>query len=54
MRRIAFFAAVLVATLITLGFLVLPIVAIFTHVSPVTLVRQLSNPVVDDALVVCA
>ena len=54
MRRIAFFAGVLVATLITLGFLVLPIIAIFTHVSPVTLVRQLSNPVVDDALVVSA
>ena len=52
MRRVAFFALVLAATFATLGFLVLPVVAIFTHVSPVTLARQLSNPVVDDALVV--
>ena len=54
MRRVAFFALVLGATLTTLAFLVLPVVAIFTHVSPVTLARQLSNPVVDDALVVSA
>ena len=54
MRRVAFFAIVLAATLTTLAFLVLPVVAIFTHVSPVTLARQLSNPVVDDALVVSA
>jgi len=54
LRRVAFFAAALTATLLTLCFLVLPVVAIFTHVSPVTLVRQLSNPVVDDALVVSA
>ena len=54
MRRAAFFAVVFAATLATLGFLVLPIVAIFAHVSPITLVRQLSNPVVDDALIVSA
>ncbi|HET7128293.1 MAG TPA: ABC transporter permease subunit [Gaiellaceae bacterium] len=54
MRRIAFFAVVVAATLTTLAFLVVPVVAIFTHVSPVTLVHQLSNPVVDDALVVSA
>jgi molybdate transport system permease protein len=54
MRRVAFFGIVLAATLATLGFLVLPIVAIFTHVSPLTLARELSNPVVDDALVVSA
>jgi molybdate transport system permease protein len=54
MRRVAFFAVVLAATLATLTFLVLPIVAIFTHVSPVTLASQLGNPVVDDALVVSA
>jgi molybdate transport system permease protein len=54
MRRVVFFAVVLGATLTTLAFLVLPVVAIFTHVSPVTLARQLSNPVVDDALVVSA
>jgi molybdate transport system permease protein len=54
MRRVAFFAIVLAATLTALSFLVLPVVAIFTHVSPLTLARQLSNPVVDDALVVSA
>jgi molybdate transport system permease protein len=35
-----------------LGFLVLPVVAIFVHVSPATLLAQLSSPVVVDALVV--
>jgi molybdate transport system permease protein len=54
MKRLASFAVALAATLTTLGFLVLPVLAIFTHVSPVTLVRQLSNPLVDDALVVSA
>ncbi len=54
MRRTAFFAVVFSATLTTLCFLVLPIVAIFTHVSPFTLAAQLGNPVVDDALVVSA
>jgi molybdate transport system permease protein len=54
MRAAAFFAIVLAATLVVLAFLVLPVVAIFTHVSPATLARQLSNPVVDDALVVSA
>src|SRR3954470_6632842 len=54
MTRAAFFVGVLAATLITLAFLVLPVIAIFTHVSPVTLGRQLSNPLVDDALVVSA
>jgi molybdate transport system permease protein len=54
MSRIGFFAVVLGATLAALTFLVLPVVAIFTHVSPVTLLHQLSNPVVDDALIVSA
>ena len=54
MRRVAFFAIVFAATASALCFLVLPVVAIFTHVSPLTLVHQLSNPVVDDALVVSA
>jgi molybdate transport system permease protein len=54
MSRIGFFAVVLGATLVALTFLVLPVVAIFTHVSPVTLLHQLSNPVVDDALIVSA
>ncbi|MGZ4338879.1 MAG: molybdate ABC transporter permease subunit [Gaiellaceae bacterium] len=54
MRRVAFFTATFAAALVALAFLVLPVVAIFTHVSPVTLASQLSNPVVDDALVVSA
>jgi molybdate transport system permease protein len=43
-----FFAAVAVA----LGFVVLPVVAIFTHVPPSELVSQLHSPVVHDALIV--
>ena len=54
MRRATFFLATLGATLAVLAFLVLPVAAIFTHVSPGTLVSQLSNPVVVDALVVSA
>ena len=54
MKRVAFFAAFAVAAFVVLAFLVLPVVAIFTHVSPWRLVSQLSNPVVDDALVVSA
>jgi len=53
-RRATFFGATFVAALLSLGFLVLPVVAIFTHVSPATLASQLSNPVVCDALVVSA
>ncbi|MBV8394970.1 MAG: molybdate ABC transporter permease subunit [Actinobacteria bacterium] len=48
MAALAFFAAASVA----LAFVVLPVVAIFVHVSPGTLVDQLSNPVVHDALLV--
>jgi molybdate transport system permease protein len=40
------------ATATALVFLVLPIVAIFVHVSPGRLIDQLSNPVVADALIV--
>jgi molybdate transport system permease protein len=40
------------AALVALGFLVLPIVAIFVHTTPGNLLSQLSNPVVKDALVV--
>jgi molybdate transport system permease protein len=36
---------------VALGFLLLPIVAIFARVAPGTLVAQLSHPVVTDALV---
>jgi molybdate transport system permease protein len=40
------------ATAVALGFLVLPILAIFVHVPPGRLIDQLSNPVVTDALIV--
>ena len=43
-----FFLAILVA----LGFLVVPVVAIFTHVPPGRLLHEFSNPIVTDALVV--
>jgi molybdate transport system permease protein len=43
-----FFLAVLVA----FTFMVLPVIAIFTHVPPGRLIHQLSNPVVTDALIV--
>ena len=52
MRRAWFPAALGVATVAVLLFLALPVVAIFTHVSPFTLAAQLTNPVVDDALLV--
>jgi molybdate transport system permease protein len=52
MRRAVFFLATVAATLVALAFLVLPVVAIFTHVSPGRLLTQLSNPVVVDALLV--
>jgi molybdate transport system permease protein len=51
-RRAILAAGFFVAALIALGFLLLPIVAIFAHTSPGNLVSQLSNPVVTDALVV--
>src|SRR5262245_44669771 len=52
MRRAILAVLFFVAITITLAFLVLPVVAIFTHVSPGTLIDQLSNPVVHDALIV--
>jgi molybdate transport system permease protein len=52
MRRIAATAVVFAASALALGFLVLPVVAIFAHVSPGRLVAQLGNPVVTDALLV--
>jgi molybdate transport system permease protein len=52
MRRAVVAVAVFAAVFVALGFLVLPVVAIFTHVSPGKLVDQLSNPVVTDALLV--
>lgn len=52
MRRAILAAGFFVATVVALGFLVLPIVAIFAHTSPGNLISQLSNPVVTDALAV--
>lgn len=49
-RRILAGAAVFAAAAAALGFLLLPIVAIFARVSPGRLVAQLSHPVVTDAL----
>jgi molybdate transport system permease protein len=51
-RRAALAVAYVTAVILALGFLVLPIVAIFAHTSPAKLVEQLSNPVVVDALAV--
>jgi molybdate transport system permease protein len=48
-RRAALAGAYLTAGALALGFLVLPIVAIFVHTTPGRLVDQLSNPVVRDA-----
>ena len=52
MRRAIVAAGFFIATLVALGFLSLPIVAIFAHTSPSKLASQLSNPVVTDALAV--
>jgi len=52
MKRFALALAALLAALVALAFLLLPIVAIFAHTSPGRLVGQLSNPVVEDAVVV--
>jgi len=49
-----FLIVLVAATAVVLGFLALPVIAIFAHVSPVTLASQLGNPVVDDALRVSA
>jgi len=51
-RRGLFGAALFVASVVTCGFLALPLVAIFVHVPPRELVAQLGNPVVTDALLV--
>jgi molybdate transport system permease protein len=52
MRRAALAVAYVTAAVVALGFLLLPILAIFAHASPAKLVEQLSNPVVVDALIV--
>jgi len=40
------------ACVVAIGFVVLPIAAIFTHVPPSDLIEQLSNPIVHDALLI--
>ena len=52
MRRALLALAYFLAAAVALAFLVLPILAIFLHVSPGRLVDQLSNRVVIDALIV--
>jgi molybdate transport system permease protein len=52
MRSAAAVVGLFAAALVALGFLVLPMVAIFVHTTPGNLLSQLSNPVVKDALVV--
>jgi molybdate transport system permease protein len=54
LRGAAFGALVFAATLIVLGFLVLPIVAIFARVPLHLLIDQLDDPIVRDALVLTA
>lgn len=54
MRRLLVALAFFAACVVALSFLLLPLVALFTHTPPGTLVHQLSNPVVEDALVVSA
>jgi molybdate transport system permease protein len=54
MRRAAFTAFSAVATVLALGFLLLPVLAIFLRVSPGDLLARLDDEVVRDALVVTA
>ncbi len=54
MRRVLTAAAVFAAAVLSFSFLLLPIVALFTHQSLGELLHQLTNPVVKDALVVSA
>jgi molybdate transport system permease protein len=53
-RRAAFTAFSAVATVLALGFLLLPVLAIFLRVSPGDLLARLDDEVVRDALVVTA
>ena len=52
MKRTLFACLIAAVAIVTLGFLALPIVAIFAHTTPAHLLDQLSNPVVRDAFVV--
>jgi molybdate transport system permease protein len=51
-RRPLLALAYFLAAAVTLAFLLLPVLAIFVHVSPARLLEQFSNPVVGDALIV--
>jgi molybdate transport system permease protein len=53
-RRLAFGAFLVVCTFVTMAFLVVPVVAIFGKVPPRTLVEQLGNRIVLDAIRVTA
>jgi molybdate transport system permease protein len=50
--RVAFAAALALATAVALAFLVLPVAAIFLHVPPGDLLRALGNDVTRDALLI--
>src|SRR5215469_17418680 len=52
MRRAIGFGLFVAIAVVTLAFLLLPIVGVFVHTSPGELLGQLSNPVVKDAFVV--
>jgi molybdate transport system permease protein len=52
MKRALFACLIAAVAIVTLGFLALPIVAIFAHTTPAHLLDQLSNTVVRDAFVV--
>ena len=52
MRRLVVAVAFFAACAIALAFLALPLLALLTHRSPGTLVSELNNPVVGDALLV--
>ncbi|HZR91942.1 MAG TPA: ABC transporter permease subunit [Gaiellaceae bacterium] len=52
MRRTLFLAVLFAAATVSLGFLVLPLAALFLRVSPGALFGQLANPVAVDALLV--
>ena len=52
MKRALFACLTAAVAIVTLGFLALPIIAIFAHTTPAHLLDQLSNPVVRDAFVV--
>ena len=52
MRRALLGIAMFAACFLGLAFLALPVIAVFTRVTPARLVAQLGNPIVTDALVV--